>query len=242
MLTSPSPWAFRDFSQSSVLAGQGRPIAFHNRPPKKSGVEPLTLRNIWRPWKSFRLSWTFSSVRAAAADLYIRRAFPLMGASLFATVAVIASLATTPARAGDASWLLSPPNEDFNDPVNWGPPPTGAVGVPTGTASFGASSQTTPLIEANTTLNQIEFTSSTPESYTIGVGFVGPATLTFNGPGVTNSSIPAQGIELGSSGRLIFNSGATAGDNTHYTNLGERSSLITASQAALPFKMKTLVQ
>ena len=132
MLTSPSPWAFRDFSQSSVLAGQGRPIVFHNRPPKKSGVEPLTLRNIWRPWKSFRLSWTFSSVRAAAADLYIRRAFPLMGASLFATVAVIASLATTPARAGDASWLLSPPNEDFNDPVNWGPPPTGAVGVPTG--------------------------------------------------------------------------------------------------------------
>ena len=143
-----------------------------------------------------------------------------MGASLCATVAVIASLATTPARAGDATWLLSPPNEDFNDPVNWGPPPTGAVGVPTGTASLGASSQTTPLIEANTTLNQIEFTSSTPESYTIGVGFVGPATLTLNGPGVTNSSIPAQGIELGSSGRLIFNSGATAGDNTHYTNLG----------------------
>jgi hypothetical protein len=196
-----SPRAVREISHSSLLAGRGRLIAFPNRPLEKSGVQSLSLRNIWRPWGSFRLSWTFSSVGGAAADLYIRRAFPLMGASLFATVAVIASLATTPAPAGDATWSLSPPNEDFNDPVNWGPPPTGAVGVPTGTAFFGASSQTTPLIEANTSLNQIEFTSSAPPPpasvYTIGVGFVGLATLTLNGPGVTNLSSNVQGIELG---------------------------------------------
>ena len=121
--------------------------------------------------------------------------------------------------AQNATW--SPPSvvdEDFNDPGNWGPPPLGAVGVPTGIAFFGESLQQSPLIEANTTLNEFQFLAGAPE-YTIGVGFVGSTTLTFNGSGVTNLS-STQGIELGSSGRLIFNSGATAGDNTHYTNLG----------------------
>jgi hypothetical protein len=110
----------------------------------------------------------------------------------------------------------APPTESFNDPANWTPTPP-PPGWPTGTASFGASSQLAPLIEADTSLNEIEFTDSAPE-YTIGVGFVGTHSLTLNGLGVVNSS-PVQGIEVGSSGTLIFNSG-TAGINTHYTNLG----------------------
>src|ERR1700733_2124082 len=123
--------------------------------------------------------------------------------------------------AQDATWLSSPPNQDFNDAANWGAPPASFVAPPTGIAFFGESDQTIPLIEADTPLNQIQFTSSATSEYTIGVGFVGPATLTLNGPGVTNLSPVVQGIEVGSSGRLIFSGGATAGDNnTHYTNLG----------------------
>ena len=131
-------------------------------------------------------------------------------------VATLFALGLAPARAQDATWLPSPSTESFNDGVNW---TTGVV--PTGTAFFGESGQTAPLIEADTPLNQIQFTSSATSEYTIGVGFVGPATLTLSGPGITNLSSNPQGIELGSSGTLILNSGSTAGDNnTHYTNLG----------------------
>src|ERR1700733_8444782 len=124
--------------------------------------------------------------------------------------------------AQDATWLSSPPNQDFNDAANWGAPPASFVAPPTGLAFFGESDQTIPLIEADTPLNQIQFASSATSEYTIGVGFVGPATLTLNGPGVTNLSPVVQGIEVGSGGSLIFNNGSTAGDNnnTHYTNLG----------------------
>ena len=143
-------------------------------------------------------------------------------AALIAIAVLALNGAPSPVWSQDATW--SPPSavgEDFNDPGNWGPPPPGAAGVPTGTAFFGPSLQDFPLIEADTALNQIEFTSSAPSSYTIGVGFVGPSTLTLSGPGVTNLSPVVQGIEVGSGGTLIFNSGSTAGDNnTHYTNLG----------------------
>src|SRR3984885_7190488 len=126
------------------------------------------------------------------------------------------ALGLGPVRGQDATWLPSPSTESFNDGVNW---TTGVV--PTGTAFFGESGQTAPLIEADTPLNQIQFTSYATSEYTIGVGFVGPATLTLSGPGITNLSSNPQGIELGSSGTLILNSGSTAGDNnTHYTNLG----------------------
>jgi outer membrane autotransporter protein len=123
--------------------------------------------------------------------------------------------------AQDATW--SPPSivgEDFNDPANWTPAEVPGSATNTGTASFGTSLQQSPLIEANTTLNEFQFLAGAPE-YTIGVGFVGPTTLTLSDVGVTNSSLGPQGIEVGSGGTLIFSVGATAGDNnTHYTNLG----------------------
>jgi hypothetical protein len=109
--------------------------------------------------------------------------------------------------------------EDFNDPANWTPAEAPGSATNTGAASFGTSPQESPLIEANTTLNEFRFLTEAPE-YTIGVGFVESATLTLSGVGITNPSLGPQGIELGSSGTLIFDSGATAGDNTHYTNLG----------------------
>ena len=135
-------------------------------------------------------------------------------------VATLFALNLVPVWAQDATW--SPPTiagEDFNDAANWTPAEAPGSATNTGAASFGTSLQQSPLIEADTTLNEFQFLAGAPE-YTIGVGFVGATTLTFNGVGLTNLSSTAQGIELGSSGTLIFNSGATAGDNTGYTNLG----------------------
>jgi hypothetical protein len=63
MLTSPSPRTVREISHSSVLAEQGRLIAFPNVAPER-GAERLTLRHTWQPWTSFRLGWTLSSLGA----------------------------------------------------------------------------------------------------------------------------------------------------------------------------------
>jgi outer membrane autotransporter protein len=129
-------------------------------------------------------------------------------------VATLFASDLAPAQAQDATW--SPPSavqNNFNEPTNWTP-----TQVPTGTAFFGESSQTSPLIAADTSLNQIEFTSLAP-GYTIGVGFLGTHTLTLNGPGVTNLSPDRQGFVIGPEGTLIFNSGA-AGANVGYLNLG----------------------
>ena len=207
MLTSPR--AVREISRCSIFAGQGRLTALPNVPPERS-LEPLTLRHIRRPWTSFRLGRVFSSLGAClrrkseikhraphsaepVTKLLNRRANGLRrlvpqgaGRAALIAIAVIAS-GGVPRRvwAQDATWLMSPPGESFNDVGNWTP-----AEVPTRTASFGESSQLAPLIEANTALNQIEFTLSAQE-YTIGVGFVGPAILTFsglNGLSVINSS------------------------------------------------------
>ncbi len=134
-------------------------------------------------------------------------------------VATLFVLDVAPAWAQDATWLMSPPGESFNDAGNWTPAEVPGSATNTGTAFFGPSSQLAPLIEANTTLDQIEFNASAPQ-YTIGVGFAGSVTLTLNGPGVTNSSLNVQGIEVDTGSTLIFNSGTAGDNNTHYTNLG----------------------
>ena len=47
---------------SRTVADQGRLIAFSTRLLEKSGVKPLTARQTWRPWTSFRLGRVFSSL------------------------------------------------------------------------------------------------------------------------------------------------------------------------------------
>jgi autotransporter-associated beta strand protein len=135
---------------------------------------------------------------------------------------LIAALAPLPAHAQDATWLEPPetPTNDFNLSTNWTPAVVPGSVTSTGTAFFGESNQTSPLIEAATTLGQIEFTNSATENYTIGVGFVGTTSLVLNGPGVTNSSGITQGFVIGTNGTLVFIGGATAGTNTEYLNEG----------------------
>src|ERR1700722_125639 len=235
----PSPRTIRSISRSSIPAEQERAITFPNWLLENSGGGVLILRQSWRPSTSFRLGGAFSSLivclrgksrikhRALGCAAlvfeplrlcsnWLRRRVP-RGAGHAALVAIaVVALDGVPRLvwAQDATWSPPAAGNDFNDAGNWDP-----IGVPTRTASFGLSTQTSPLVEADTSVDQIKFTSSATSSYTIGVGFVGPATLILNGLGVTNSSPDRQGFVIGSEGTLIFN-GGTAGINTQYTNLG----------------------
>src|ERR1700722_11802105 len=205
----PSPRTIRSISRSSIPAEQERAITFPNWLLENSGGGVLILRQSWCPWASFRLGAAFSSLvvclrcksrikhRALGCAALVFEPLRLCSnwlhrrvkrgaghAALFA-IAVIA-LDGVPRLVWaqqDATWSPPAAGNNFNDPGNWDP----AV-VPTRTASFGLSSQTSPLVEADTSVDQIEFTSSATSSYTIGIGVVGPATLILNGLGVTNLS------------------------------------------------------
>ena len=68
-----------------------------------------------------------------------------MSAQVLISAAAIASLAAAPAYAQDATWLLNPGSGNFNSAANWTP-----ATVPTGTAFFGVSNNTTLNFTAET--------------------------------------------------------------------------------------------
>ena len=216
MLTSPR--TVLEVSRSSVLPEEGGLIAFPSQPLEKSGVELLTLRHTCWPWRSFRLGWTFSSMRgclrrktgtkhralgspALVTELlkpcstWLRRLLPR--GSQYAALIAIAVIASNgvprPVWALDATWSMTPAaGNNFNDPGNW-------VGdmVPTGIASFGPTSMggDVPLITENTTLNEFHFLAGAP-SYDFLIE--SPHTLTF-----TNDGVAAIKIDILVSGDLV---------------------------------------
>ena len=108
MLTSPR--AVREISRSSVLAEQGRLIAFPNVPPEKGRAERLTLRHIWRPWASFRLGWVFSSL-----GVCLRRKSRI-AARIAGPVIILCALPGF--ASAQATWEGSV-NSNWNEPGNW---------------------------------------------------------------------------------------------------------------------------
>jgi len=89
-----SPRAVGEISCSSHLAEQGRLIFCPYRPLEKSSVESLTVGHTCRPWTSFRLGWTFFSIRvclhsqsriASGIALAANRTLPEVHARLAAT-------------------------------------------------------------------------------------------------------------------------------------------------------------
>ena len=137
--------AAREISHSSVLAEQGRLIAFLNRPIGKSDVESRTLRHTWRPWTSFRLGWAFSSLGAC-----LRRKSQIAG-RIAGPVIILYALPGF-ASAQNATWLAAPSTSDFNTPTNWTP-----ATVPTGTATFGPSSISSLTFSQDTTVGALQF-------------------------------------------------------------------------------------
>ena len=173
-------------------------------------------------------------------------------ASLFCTVARLAGLcrlaracgaaalvgsadllaATLPAAAQDATWLSNPTvagpvagTFDFDSVANWNP-----SAVPTGTATFGATSGPNLSFSAETTIGGWTFNAGA-SNYTFFVTFVtGGQTLAFNDAGIVinggsatianfstinfyNSST-AGSATVNNSGGINFNDSSTAGSAT----------------------------
>ncbi len=149
MLTSPSPRAVREISQSSILAELGR-LAFPSRLLERS-VEHLTLRHIWRPWTSFRLGGVFSSLGACLCRKY-------RIAARIAGPVIILCASHGFAAAQDATWVGA--TSDWNTPGNWNPNV-----VPTRTATFNPSTPTSITFSqgsmmAPTTIQTLSFNAS----------------------------------------------------------------------------------
>ena len=102
-----------------------------------------------------------------------------------------AGLLASPAAAQDANWLAAPGSNDFNAGANWS---TGSL--PTGTASFGASSTTTLSLSGVTSLDSLQFSAGAP-----GYAF-GSASFTLNltGAGIVNNSSNAPTLAVSGNG------------------------------------------
>ena len=122
-------------------------------------------------------------------------------------------LGAMPARAIDGMWLAAPATNDFNTGTNW----TSNPSVPTGTASFGASTQTSLAFSSlATTVGTMQFNAGAP-SYTFTlVEQCTPScvtqTLTLNGNGIVNNSANAPTFTVFIGSTLAFTNSASAGN------------------------------
>jgi autotransporter-associated beta strand protein len=126
----------------------------------------------------------------------------LLASSAFCVTALI----TVSAAAQNATWLANPGSSDFDTSTNWSP----AV-VPTATAFFDTSSQTTLSFSANTTIGGWTFNAGA-SSYTFSSG----ADITFTGTGIV---INGGGAAITNNSLLRFLNSSTAG-SASITNNG----------------------
>ncbi len=134
--------------------------------------------------------------------------------------ALACSIIASSAHAGSATWLASPPGNNWNSAANWtaGGPPNGS----SDTASFSVSNQTALSITATTQLSGITFLANA-SPYTITIN--APLQATINGTGVTNNSSSSQNVIVSNnaaagSTTLTFSNNAAAGHSVTYTAAG----------------------
>jgi uncharacterized protein with beta-barrel porin domain len=115
----------------------------------------------------------------------------------------------------NGTWLSSPGSPDFSTGSNWS-----SGSVPTGTASFGASSATSLGFSNGAIIGSFQFNAGAP-AYTFNVGSSG---VVFTGAGIVNSSSNAPTFTLLSpglvSGELAFNGSGTSAGNAVIVNNG----------------------
>ena len=156
--------------------------------------------------------------------LLARRARTLTGSTAMVTVWTLllaATLLPCTARAQDATWGANPASGDWNTGANWS-----AGAVPSGTASFGASSQTT-----------ISFSQTTPTLIGTMLFNAGASAYTFTTEGleftdkgiVNNSSSSPVFV---SAGTIVFQNASTAANAIITNAIGGETLFLNASSAA----------
>jgi autotransporter-associated beta strand protein len=141
---------------------------------------------------------------------WLRSAATACGSRAFALALVSLGFATESARAVDGTWLTAPATADWNTGTNW----SSAPAVPDGTASFGASTQTSLTFSASTTsIDAVQFNAGAP-AYTFTLGST--QTFNVNGTGVTNQSSNVS--TFNNAGNVNFNNSSSAGDLTYNNN------------------------
>jgi autotransporter-associated beta strand protein len=124
------------------------------------------------------------------------------------------ALAVT-AYAGSATWKTQPPSTIWNDVANWTPAtvPNG----PADTATFATSQRRTITPNEPTEVNSIIF-SAGGSAFTITSGVGAP--LTISGTGIVNNSGLTQSFVSPAALSIFFTNGASAGEQTTFTNSG----------------------
>jgi len=139
----------------------------------------------------------------SAGAILARRARTLTGSTAMITVwtlALAATLLPCAGRAQDATWGANPASGDWNTAATWSPGT-----VPTGTATFGASSQTTiSFSQPDTSIGTMQFNSGAP-AYTFMVHL-----LEFTDRGIINSSGSAPVFTFSAAGGIVFRNASTA--------------------------------
>ena len=132
----------------------------------------------------------------------------MVRASLLLGSAVLAA-APVAVHAQDATWLANPVSNQFNTPGNW------TAGVPTGTATFGASTTTSiSLAPGGVTVGGFQFDAGAPA-----YSFAGTSGLTFNGTGIVNDSSNAPTISM-TGANITFTNAASGGNAQLTVNAG----------------------
>ena len=132
-------------------------------------------------------------------------------------------------EAQDATWSAHPVSNDWNDPANWS-----SNFPPTGTATFGASSQTAITAPQIVSVGTIVLNSDAP-AYRFSVG------LNFTDRGIVNNSNFAPVFDSG----VSFSNASSAGNAIINTTSGGAFSTTPAprpmprSTTAAPFTLRT---
>ncbi|WP_147151419.1 autotransporter outer membrane beta-barrel domain-containing protein [Reyranella soli] len=115
----------------------------------------------------------------------------------------------------NGTWLSSPGSSDFNTGSNWS-----SGTIPTGTATFGASSITTLTQSNGITIGAFQFNAGAP-AYTFNVG---TSRIQFTGAGIINNSSNAPTFTFSSVGvispEIIFDGAGTSAGNAVIINNG----------------------
>jgi len=121
--------------------------------------------------------------------------------------ALTVGLSAATARAQDATWLANPGSNLWNTNTNWTP-----ATVPTGTATFDASTVTSITFSnnTNTQVGTLKFNALAP-AYTFNLSGTAPQLLVA-GTGIVNNSASAPNFVVSGTGFLHFFNASTAGN------------------------------